>query len=237
MPEKQAVARQEEPEGILSPEKLISQAIEKGVPVDTMERLLAMRRELKAEAAKELFDRDMAVFQEHCPVIRKEREVRTNAGQRAYSYAPLESIVEQVRHLLAAYGFSYAVRTETLENGNVRATCVAKHRGGHSEESSMEVPLGGRTAVMSASQQVAAALTYAKRYAFCNAFGILTGDEDTDARKDDGDEITIEEAVQLIGRSSSMEDLRKVYEGLGRLRAHPAVVEAKDERKQQLTEP
>ena len=36
---------------------------------------------------------------------------------------------------------------------------------------------------MSQTQVEAAALTFAKRYAFCNAFGILTGDEDTDAKR------------------------------------------------------
>ena len=34
---------------------------------------------------------------------------------------------------------------------------------------------------MSGSQQNAAANTFSKRYALCNALGILTGDEDTDA--------------------------------------------------------
>ena len=36
---------------------------------------------------------------------------------------------------------------------------------------------------MSAQQKVGAALTFAKRYAFCNAFGIMTGDEDNDANQ------------------------------------------------------
>ena len=36
---------------------------------------------------------------------------------------------------------------------------------------------------MTAQQMVGSARTFAMRYAFCNAFGILTGDEDTDARK------------------------------------------------------
>jgi hypothetical protein len=34
---------------------------------------------------------------------------------------------------------------------------------------------------MNISQRDGAANSYGKRYAFCNAFGILTGDEDTDA--------------------------------------------------------
>jgi hypothetical protein len=36
---------------------------------------------------------------------------------------------------------------------------------------------------MNEPQRFASALTFAKRYAFCNAFGILTGDEDDNAEK------------------------------------------------------
>jgi hypothetical protein len=43
------------------------------------------------------------------------------------------------------------------------------------------VPLGNKTQIMSDTQVTAAALTFAKRYAFCNVFGILTGDEDNEA--------------------------------------------------------
>jgi len=35
---------------------------------------------------------------------------------------------------------------------------------------------------MSAPQVVAATITFRKRYAFCNAFGIMTGDEDIDGQ-------------------------------------------------------
>ena len=161
-------------------EALIAQAIEKNVPVETMERLLVMRRELKAEYAKEQFDNAMSAFQAACPTITKTKSVFTKSGVKAYSYAPLEAIVAQVKELLKTYGFSYAVQTETLD-GSVKATCIVKHRFGHSESSSIAVPLGNKTDIMSQTQVVAAALTFAKRYAFCNAFGILTGDEDTDA--------------------------------------------------------
>lgn len=164
----------------LSVESLISQAIVNNTPVDTLERLLAMRRELKAEAAKELFDADMAGFQGDCPVINKTKDVKTKSGQTAYKYAPLDVIVGQVKDLLNQHGFSYAIQTETLES-KVKVTCITKHKAGHSENNSVEVPLGTKTEIMSNTQVVAAALTFAKRYAFCNAFGILTGDDDDDA--------------------------------------------------------
>ncbi len=168
------------PAGAINPEVLIAQAIAKKVPVDTMERLLAMRKDLRAEQAKEAYDIAMADFQAECPQIQKTTEVKTKTGKVAYKYAPIEAIVEQVKKLLKNNGFSYSVKTETKETG-VKSTCVVKHIAGHSEEFSFEVPLGNKTEIMSASQVVAAALTFAKRYAFCNAFGIMTADEDTDA--------------------------------------------------------
>lgn len=163
-----------------SAEALISQAIDKGVDVGTMERLLAMRRELKAEAAKEAFDMAMAKFQAECPTIVKTKEVRGKNGLVAYRYAPIESIVSQVKVPLQTNGFSYKTEQELKETG-VKITVRVIHSAGHSEETSMEVPFGSQTQIMSQSQVAAAASTFAKRYAFCNAFGILTGDEDTDA--------------------------------------------------------
>ena len=160
---------------------LISQAIDKGVPVETLERLLALATQLKAEYAKEQFNIAMSAFQSQCPIIKKTKSVTTAKGIVAYRYAPIESIVSQVRFLLKEHNFSYTIQTETFER-SAKVICVVKHIAGHSEQSSMTVPFGTQTAVMSDTQVVAAAITFAKRYAFCNAFGILTGDEDTDAR-------------------------------------------------------
>lgn len=166
--------------GNFTPEALIAQGIEKGMPVETMERLLGMRRELKAEWAKEQYDIAMAAFQAECPTIKKTKSVKTKGGTVAYKYAPIEVIVAQVKELLNKNGFSYTTSMELLDTG-VKAVVTVKHINGHSETSPMQVPFGSKTDIMSQSQVAAAAQTFAKRYAFCNAFGILTGDEDTDA--------------------------------------------------------
>jgi ERF superfamily len=162
-------------------EALIARAIEKNVPVETMERLLAMRRELKAERAKEEFDKAMTAFQSVCPIIKKTKGVKTDSGDLAYKYAPLECIVEQVKGFLSTHGFSYCVNQPEAKSGYIKVALTVKHTFGHSEVTSVELPLGNKTRIMSQTQVEAAALTFAKRYAFCNAFGILTGDEDTDA--------------------------------------------------------
>ena len=163
-------------------EALIALAIEKNVSVDTMERLLAMRRELKAEWAKEEFDKAMSAFQAECPIIKKTKGVKTDSGDLAYKYAPLECIVEQVKDFLSKHGFSYCVDQPEAKPGYIKVALTVKHTCGHSEVTSVALPLGNKTRLMSQTQVEAAALTFAKRYAFCNAFGILTGDEDTDAK-------------------------------------------------------
>ncbi len=169
-----------------SADSLISQAIAVGASIDTIERLMVLRKDIRAENAKEEFNRAMAAFQAACPVIEKTKEVKTNAGKVAYKYAPIESIVDQVKDLLQEHGFRYSTTIE-FEGELVKAVCRVVHELGHEEVSVMPVPLGAATAIMSQSQRVAAASTFAKRYAFLNAFGIMTGDEDNDARKTEDD--------------------------------------------------
>jgi hypothetical protein len=113
-----------------------------------------------------------------------------------YAYAPLDSIVEQTRDLIAKYGLSYSFKT-TNDEKNITATLRITHIIGHSEENSFVVPIGTE-GYMSDVQKYGARRTFAERYAFCDGFGILTGDEDTDAtpeslKKDDVP--TVQDAV------------------------------------------
>lgn len=169
-----------------SAEALISEAIQKGVSVETMERLMAMRRELRAESAKAAFDQAMSNFQSECPMIEKRRAVLNKNGESVrYKYAPLDTIIAQVRPLLKSHGFGYRIVADVQgkgKDGEVLATCVVTHALGHSESSSFKVPIDMES-YMNLPQKFASALTFAKRYAFTSAFGIMTSDEDDDGTK------------------------------------------------------
>lgn len=165
----------------VNPQDLISKAIENNVPIEQLEKLLAMRRELKAENAREAYFESLSKFQKECPVIKKTSIVNEkNSDKVRYKYASLDTIVEQVKKPLKKHGFSYTIKTKQTDK-SVTAICQAHHEFGHTEESEFEIPLDS-SAYMNVSQRVASALTYAKRYAFCNAFGIMTGDPDDDAQ-------------------------------------------------------
>ena len=189
-----------------SPEGLIGKAISSKVPVETMERLLAMRREYKAEQAKEAYITAMSQFQEECPIIRKDKKVNNKDGTLRYTYAPIDSILRQTKHLIQKYGFSYTIDT-TVDEKWVDAVCKVTHQLGHSETSNFKVPIDPR-AFMNEAQKFASALTFAKRYAFCNAFGILTGDQDDDSIVS-GKETKEKKPIDNVVMSEKMFELAK----------------------------
>ena len=158
----------------------ISQAIKGNLPVETMERLFSLREKVKAEQAKEAYTEALANFQANCPIIVKTKKVMNKDGRTVrYTYAPLDTIIEQIKKPLADNRFSY---TWTVKNAEGKITAIAKitHKLGHSETSDFTVPID-LEGYMTAPQKVASSLTFAKRYALCDALGISTGDEDTDA--------------------------------------------------------
>ena len=162
-------------------QQLFMVAMDKGP--DIVERMMAVRRELKGEAAKAAFDQAMAAFQDECPQIVKTKGVPTKSGAIAYKYVAFESILQVVKPLLKKHGFKFKLDTDTASaDGWVIATCEITHESGHSETSKAKFPLGTKTEIMSVTQQYAAALTFASRRVFCNALGIVTVGEDIDGQ-------------------------------------------------------
>ena len=158
---------------------LLSQAISQG-NVEIAERVLVMHDKLKAAWAKEQFDKAMSKFQGECPVIEKTRKVYEKDGRTLrYKFAPLDSIVAQTKKPIAKNGLSYTIKT-TNGDKSLTSTVRVTHIAGHSEENSFTVPIGEEQ-YMSQVQKYGARSTFAKRYAYCDAFGIMTGDEDNDA--------------------------------------------------------
>jgi len=162
-------------------QKIMEQAIATGTGVEVMEKLLQMRNQMKAEAAKEAYNIALSEFQANCPRIIKGKDVIGNNNKKRYSYAPLDDIVEQVKGLLNKHGFSCSFDATFADNAQT-ITCTARHIGGHSETATFRAPVD-KDAYMTEVQKHGAAMTFAKRYAFCQVFGIVTGDEDTDGRK------------------------------------------------------
>lgn len=192
----------------LDVQTLIREAIQQG-SMDTVERLVAVRQQLKEEAAREAYFRALSAFQSECPEIPKSKKVHDKHGNYRYSFAPLDVIVAKVKQVLQKHGFSYVIRTRQGED-HVTAVCQVNHVAGHTEETEFTVPIDPE-AYMNAQQKPASALTYAKRYAFVNAFGIMTTDEDDDANVFNFESgVRYAEYIKALEQETDREELRKL---------------------------
>ena len=198
-------------------ETMITTAIKQKVDPATMKEFLAMRKELKAEYAKEQFVLAMANFQSELSEIKKTKEVRNDAGKLLYKYAPLDAIVSQAKEPLAKNGLSYSVKTEVSAD-KVKSIVTIRHIAGHSEDSEMETPLATKTGIMSQPQQIAATATFSKRYAFMNALGIMTGDEDNEKAltEEPATEDQINDAIGKLDKCSTVEGLTETWRSLSK---------------------
>lgn len=165
-------------------EKMLMLALDRNLDISILERFMALRDKELAARAKAAYDAAMASFQAECPVIEKTKSVKNKSGVIVYTYAPIDSVIDQTHALIGKNGFSYSFSTEQIGAGNLeelKVTCRITHRDGHSEAFTMQSGLATRTEIMSSPQQKAATMTFLKRHSFMNGFGIGTGDADLDA--------------------------------------------------------
>lgn len=206
MSEKTAiVAKKPKKEMVLAPRQddagsvnaLISQAVAANVPIETLERLFTLRERVKAEQAKEAFVKALAGFQGELKTIVKTKKVMGKDGKLRYMFAPMDSIIEQIKGPEAKYGFAHTWTVDSTVSGYITAICKITHELGHSETTDFKVPIMANE-FMNAPQHVASALTFAKRYSLCNALGIATGDEDVDANLGAKDKMPPSQKAKIV---------------------------------------
>jgi len=173
---------------------LLQIALQNNAGVEVLERIMALQERWDERQARKAYIQSMADFQSKCPIIKRKKEGgKTKTGEVAYKYAPIEDMVEQTKELIAECGFSYFLNTpvyiqkEGISGLEVQMTI--SHIMGHSEVFTQFMPFVTKTGVMSDPQVYGATQSYAKRYVFANGFGIMTGEDDTDAMGNDLTEI------------------------------------------------
>lgn len=182
-----------------TPARLLELAVQSNADPEKLRQLMDLQERWEAQNAKRAYFAALASFQRVCPHIPKTKAVRNRDGSERYRFAPLDDIVAAVRGPLMACGFSYRFETAHNDDGSVRVACVVQHEGGHTERSEVVIPTFAGQGTNKA-QDTGVAITYGRRYAFSDAFGITTGDEDTDGRGLDdepADLITAQQALDI----------------------------------------
>jgi hypothetical protein len=165
-------------------------AFDPSVDANKIEMLLRMAREFKADDAKAAYARAMVAMKPELPVIdRKGRIVihekgkeKTDANiQQSTPYALWEDIDAAITPVLAKHGFVLTFRTGAGPEGRITVTGVLTHELGHSEESTMPLPLdtsGSKNNVQAAGSST----SYGKRYTATALLNIRFKGEDDDGK-------------------------------------------------------
>lgn len=176
------------------------------VDLDKMERLMQMHQAAMERNAKAAYASALAEMQAHLPVVAERGTIQISRGSPGQSYALWEDINEAIKPVLAQYGFALSFRTGRTD-AHIVVTGILSHRDGHSEETTMHLPLdtsGSKNAV----QAVGSSTSYGKRYT-ASALLNLTSRAKED-RDDDGasagqrETITDEQEMQLREMAESV---------------------------------
>jgi ERF superfamily len=164
-------------------QSLIEQAVANNAGVDVLERIFTLAKDVRAEQAKEAWNRAMVEFQKQCPKILKTKKGEV-AGRFEYKFAPLDEVLAAIQPVMTDLDLSVSWRHRT-DSGKVTANCRISHGLGHYEESGeIAMPVGEDRSGATAAQKVGIALTYARRYTLLSIVGIAPED-DPDAQGTD----------------------------------------------------
>lgn len=148
--------------------------------IEKMERLLQMHERIVARTAQTAYAEALAEMQPRLPIITERGGIKDRAGNVQSRYALWEDIVGIITPILAQYGFSLSFRTGN-EADRVSVTGVLTHRMGHSEQTTLVLPIdtsGSKNAV----QSVGSSTSYGKRYTASALLNLRTGETDDDGR-------------------------------------------------------
>lgn len=160
------------------PVDLISQAINKGLTGNELEKLLSLQERWEANQARKAFFEAFTKFQSDCPDIRKAKEV--SFGNTKYNYAPLSDITRQIGKAVKDNDLSYRWEIQDTEK-EIKVSCLISHIDGHTERTTMTASpdtSGSKNPI----QARGSAIEYLKRYTLIGALGISTADTDMDGR-------------------------------------------------------
>lgn len=209
-------AREEQSLSVSStPEGLLQLGINKGLPIESLEKLMSLYERWKEQQSREQFYLAFSNFQSSVPKLEKKKVVNytsKNGGVTNYRYAPLSEIAETVKESLRLNGLSYRWEFSDVDASTLKCTCFVTHSSGHNATSSMTAQKdssGNKNDIQSRGST----MTYLQRYTLIAALGLTTADEDNDAQ---GDESTPDQSSSAAPSGSTTFDPTKEHITFGK---------------------
>lgn len=163
-------------------------AFDPSVDADKVKTLLEVARTFEMDKAKRAYTKAMLKVKLELPIIDRKGQIQIHEKGKpktdahliqSTAFARWEDIDAAITPILNKHGFALMFRTGNEPDGRVTVTGVLMHEDGHSEESTMALPLdtsGSKNNVQAAGSST----SYGKRYVATALLNIRTKGEDDD---------------------------------------------------------
>jgi hypothetical protein len=191
---------------------MLRTVVEKGITTENVaafEKLVGLYERMESRKAEQHYSAAFVALQSDMPKVNATKTVPDKQGGVRYKFAPLEEIIRQIGPSLKQHGFTFSF-SERFENGRMIETCTITHVGGHHRSNEFSVRVGSGPPGCNETQADGAAGQYARRYALCDALGIVIEHIDQDARAE-GACITKAQADELARRVNETETDRAAF--------------------------
>ena len=180
---------------------MIGTALNRGLPIEYMDKLIEMKERLDAEAARQAYAADMAVCKAEMPPIEKDALVdyQGSKGRVTYRHESIGHVFEVAAPVLGRHGFSHDFDV-TQEGDKLTVCCSITHRAGHTKRVSLRAgpdTSGGKNAI----QAIESAVSYLKRATFKLALGVAARNEGGDDGRGAGPPMD-GDTVELLGAAA-----------------------------------
>jgi hypothetical protein len=174
----------------MTPMEMLAQAIDRSMPIETVDKLLVLAERWDKTQARKAFDAAVAAARLEIPVI-----IKIATGHNNKKYADFATIARTIDPILGKHGLGYRFRTIQDEKA-IRTACILFHKDGHSEENTLSGPAdasGSKNAI----QAIGSTLTYLQRYSLIQALGLAASEDDDGRGAGIGEKITDDQAATL----------------------------------------
>lgn len=204
-----ALSEEMQPSTQLTPIQMAYQLIARGADFASVKEMIALGKELEADAAKKVFNIAMAEAQSEMEPVR----TNANNSQTKSKYATYDQLDRAIRPIYTKHGFGLSFdEADSPKLDHIRVVCEVTHKGGFSKSYHRDMPADGKGAkggdVMTKTHAAGAAASYGMRYILRGIFNIAVGEGDRDGNAVPASSKTISEAqvkelTDLIAKAGS----------------------------------
>lgn len=175
------------------------------VDIDKLERLLQMAERIRTSGAKAAYAAALADLQPDLPTIQERGAIKKSNGTVQSTYALWEDVVEAIGPVLSRHGFAITFRTNNQDQ-KVSVTGVLSHRAGHSEETTLHLPVDASD-FRNLVQSIGSSVSYGKRYTAMALLNLRSGISEDDDGQRGGSGETISES-QVADIKAKLEEVQ-----------------------------